>query len=345
MRLKIKKPRDIVCRKALAERLGAIAVEMGDLTEPKARAQVLAVFKGALEDGRGEIQRRFEARVANGVATLHGGAYLLDQLIRTLHEFTTTQVFPKIQSEHMALIATGGYGRAEIAPQSDLDVMFLLHHKAGKDLNQAVEWMLYMLWDMGLKVGHATRTVNEAMDLSKSDVTISTSLLEARWISGDNDLFTTLEARFERDVIKGSESQFVTAKLEERDARHERMGDSRYVLEPNIKDGKGGLRDLQTLLWIARYIYRANDVADLVDRGVLDKTDARRFTKAQNFLWNVRCHLHYLSGRPDETLGFSVQNDLAGRMGYTDRAGGTGVERFMRHYFLVARDEIGRAHV
>ena len=342
MRLKIKKPRDVICRKTLAERLDAIAKEAEvsgvDLTKPKARGQVLAVFKGALEDGRSEIQRRFEDRASAGAATLRAGAYLLDQLIRTLHEFTTTRVFPKIKDEHIALIATGGYGRAEIAPHSDLDVMFLMHHKAGPDLNQGVEWMLYMLWDMGLKVGHATRTVNEAVELAKADVTICTSLLESRWISGDNDLFKAFEQRFERDVIKGSEAQFVTAKLDERDTRHERMGDSRYVLEPNIKDGKGGMRDLQTLFWIAQYLYRVKDVSGLVDKGVLDKTDASRFAKAQRFLWTVRCHLHYLAGRPEETLSFNVQNDLANRMGYTDHAGTTGVERFMKHYFLVARD-------
>lgn len=339
MLLKIKKPRDVVCRKTLAQRLSVIATDPKvDMTKPKERGLALAVFKGALEDGRAEIQRRFEAREASSTRTLRAGAYLLDQLIRTLHEFTTNQVFPQTKEEHMALIATGGYGRAEIAPQSDLDVMFLLHHKAGADFNLAVEWMLYMLWDMGLKVGHATRTVAETVELSKTDVTICTSLLEARWISGDNDLFKAFEARFENDVIKGSEAEFVSAKMKERDDRHDRMGDSRYVLEPNIKDGKGGLRDLQTLFWIAQYLYRAKSVADLVAKGVLDKTDASRFAKAQRFLWGVRCHLHYLSGRPDETLSFDVQNDLADRMGYADRPGATGVERFMRHYFLVARD-------
>lgn len=341
MRLKIKKPRDVIYRKTLAARLDAIALDAmdsGGLTKPKARGEVLAVVKGALEQGRAEIQRRFEAREATGTATLRAGAYLLDQLIRTLHEFTTTEVFPEIKDEHMALIATGGYGRAEIAPHSDLDLMFLMHHKAGADFNAAVEWMLYMLWDMGLKVGHATRTMDEAVELAKTDVTICTSLLEARWISGDNAMFKAFEQCFEGDVIKGTEAQFVKNKLDERDTRHERMGDSRYVLEPNIKDGKGGLRDLQTLFWIAQYIYRVKDVAGLVDKGVLDKIDAKRFAKAQRFLWTVRCHLHYLAGRPDETLSFNVQSDLAKRMDYTDRAGATGVERFMKHYFLVARD-------
>jgi len=340
MKFNIKKPRQIVNRKAFQAQLGELADASNDVdfTKPKGRAQVLARFKIIQNEGRIEIQRRFESGEANGAATLRAGAYLLDQVIRTLHEFTLAHVYPALRHEHMAMVATGGYGRAEIAPHSDLDLMFLLHHGASKEINRAVEWMLYILWDLGLKVGHATRTIDDAIRLAKTDITISTSLLEARWLSGDHDLFVTFEKQFEKSVIKGSGPAFVKAKLDERDGRHARMGDSRYVLEPNIKDGKGGLRDLQTLFWIAKYLYRVKDLAGLVARGVLDKVDAKRFAKAERFLWTVRCHLHYLADRPDETLSFNVQADLAARMGYTDHAGTTGVERFMKHYFLVARD-------
>lgn len=341
MFLKIKSPRGVINRKtfmlALCEIANAASDEGIDLKKPKVRGKILKVFKDGLEKGRAEIQRRFEAKEASGAATLLAGAYLLDQLIRTLHEFTITHVYV-LPDDAMSLIATGGYGRAEISPQSDLDIMFLLPKKANPLSSAAVEWMLYMLWDMGLKVGHATRSIEEAVKMAKSDITISTSLLEARWICGNHDLFTDFEARFERDAIKGQEAEFVRAKLEERDLRHDRMGDSRYVLEPNLKDGKGGLRDLQTLFWIAKFLYRVNDIAGLVDKGVLDKSDARRFIKAQRFLWTVRCHLHYLAGRPDETISFNVQNDLAQRMDYTDREGVSAVERFMKHYFLVAKD-------
>jgi len=336
MRLKIKKPRGVICRKTFMAALCDIA-HQGDAQKPKVRGKVLKLFKGALEDGRSEIQRRFEATEATGAGTLRAGAFLLDQLIRTLHEFTITQVFA-LPDDAMSLIATGGYGRAEISPHSDLDLMFLLPQKAQPNINEAVEWMLYMLWDLGLKVGHATRSVDEAIQMAKSDVTISTSLLEARWISGDHALFQIFEEHFEQDVIRGGEADFVKAKLEERDQRHDRMGDSRYVLEPNIKDGKGGLRDLQTLFWIAKFLYRVDDISGLVEKGVLHKADARRFNTAQKFLWTVRTHLHYLAGRPDETISFNVQNDLAQRMGYTDREGVSAVERFMKHYFLVAKD-------
>ena len=340
MRLKIKNPRGIINRKSLAGRLEVLGAGAGpstDWTKPAARGPVLKVFKDALDDGRKEIQRRFEEREAAGAATMRAGAYLLDQLIRTLHEFTVTHVQP-LDKTDLCLIATGGYGRAEVAPFSDLDVMFLVAAKPTGPINQAVEWMLYLLWDLGLKVGHATRTVDETVKLAHEDQTIATSLLEARWVSGDHNLFKAFEKRFERDVLKGSEAAFVKAKLDERDARHERMGDSRYVLEPNIKDGKGGLRDLQTLFWIAKYIFRIETVGELVEKGVLDKADARRFTKAQRFLWTLRCHLHYLAERAEETLSFNVQNDLATRMGYTDHAGASGVERFMKHYFLNAKE-------
>ena len=337
MLLKIKKPRGVICRKTFMTALCEIAHDSGDVKKPKGRAKVLKLFKTALEDGRTEIQRRFESGEASGVATLRAGAYLLDQLIRTLHEFTITHVFDMSDAE-ICLVATGGYGRAEISPQSDLDLMFLLPKKAHEDANEAIEWMLYMLWDLGLKVGHATRTVDETVKMAKSDITISTSLLESRWISGDHILFEEFEQRFEKDVVSGGGADFVKAKLEERDERHDKMGDTRYVLEPNLKDGKGGLRDLQTLMWIAKFLYRVDTVQGLVDKGVLDKVDARRFNKAQKFLWTVRCHLHYLAGRPDETISFNVQNELAARMGYSDREGVSAVERFMKHYFLTAKE-------
>ena len=137
------------------------------------------------------------------------------------------------------------------------------------------------------------------------------------------------------ELVVATGSAFVEAKLAERDARHERMGDSRYVLEPHIKEGKGGLRDLQTLFWIAKYLYRVKDIGDLVERGVFTPADCRQFRQAQNFLWTVRCHLHYVASRPEERLTFNFQDVIARRLGYADRAGARGVERFMKHYFRV----------
>ena len=340
MRANLKKPTEIIDRKAFQGELMALSegLDIADFTKPKLRSGVLTLFKAKLATGHKEIQRRFESQECSGAGAMRAGAYLLDQLIRTLHEFTLTKVYSSLKNQDMSVVATGGYGRAEIAPQSDLDIMFLIRSPKGKDVTAAVEWMLYMLWDLGLKVGHATRTVDETVEMAKSDITISTSLLEARYLSGDAGLFEVFEKSYEINVVRGTGPQFVKAKLDERDARHDRMGDTRYVLEPNLKDGKGGLRDLQTLLWIAKYLYRVDTVEGLIKAGVLDKIDAKRFAKAQRFLWTLRCHLHYLSGRPDETISFDVQTELAARMGYQDRKTGSAVERFMKHYFVVARD-------
>jgi [protein-PII] uridylyltransferase len=194
-----------------------------------------------------------------------------------------------------------------------------------------------MLWDLGLKVGHATRSIDECMRLAKRDLTIRTSILEARYLWGERDLFAEMRQRFDDEVVAGSGPEFVDAKLAERDQRHRRMGDSRYVLEPNIKEGKGGLRDLQTLFWIAKYLYRVSDVAGLVQRGVLTTDEAARFAKAQEFMWKVRCRLHYVAGRAEDRLTFDTQTVIGERLGYRDHAGTRGVERFMKHYYLTAK--------
>ncbi len=307
----------------------------------KTQTKVLEVFKVALRDGDREIRRRFEDAAAPGSQVVHSRAFLVDQIIRTIHDFALKYVYPianPTKGELVSIVATGGYGRGELAPYSDIDLMFLLPYKRTPHTEQIVEFMLYMLWDMGLKVGHATRSINDVVRLALRDITIRTSLLEARWLWGDKALFRQFKKRFTKEVVSRSAAAFVEAKLAERDARHERMGDTRYVLEPNIKEGKGGLRDLQTLFWIGKFLYQVDNVNGLVKRGVLTPVDADRFNKAQSFLWTVRCHLHYLSGRPEERLSFNVQNEIGRRMAYRNHADMRGVEMFMKHYFLVAKD-------
>ncbi|MBI3446907.1 MAG: [protein-PII] uridylyltransferase, partial [Magnetospirillum sp.] len=240
--------------------------------------------------------------------------------------------------EAMSLVAVGGYGRGELSPHSDIDLLFLLPYKRMPYHEQVVEYILYMLWDMGLKVGHSTRSAEDCIRNAKADLTIRTALLEMRWLWGDQVLFDELWTRYRNEIMANTAESFVESKLAERDSRHSSMGDSRYVLEPNVKEGKGGLRDLHTLYWIAKYMYRVGDMAELVDMGVLSRPAARRFAKAQAFLWTVRCHLHYLTDRPEDRLTFDVQPEIAVRMHYADRACSRGVERFMKHYFLIAKD-------
>ncbi|MCF4165421.1 [protein-PII] uridylyltransferase [Zavarzinia compransoris] len=339
MDIVVKHRRAIVDRKGLMDSLESFAA--GEPGPDALRAHVVATLKQALADGRAECRRRLEMDEANGRETAAGLCHLVDQIIRVLHDFTLAHVYPVMNptaGERLDLVALGGYGRGELAPGSDVDLLFLLPYKETPWHEQVIEFMLYLLWDLGLKVGHATRSVDDCVRLARQDFTICTSLLEMRWLWGDQALFHELKDRFWREVVNGTGAAFVEAKLKERDERHMRLGDSRYTVEPNVKEGKGGLRDLHTLWWIAKYVHRVEDVADLVAKGVLSADEYRRFIKAESFLWNVRCHLHFLTGRPEERLTFDVQPELARRLNYTDHAGTRGVERFMKHYFLFAKD-------
>ena len=236
------------------------------------------------------------------------------------------------------MVAVGGYGRQELAPGSDIDLLFLCPYKRTPHVEQVSEFLLYKLWDLGLKVGQAVRSVSETIKLAKSDLTVQTALLEARLLWGSADLFAQLRRSFEREIVAGRGAAFAEAKLAERDQRHQRMGDSRFMLEPNIKEGKGGLRDLQTLLWIARFLKPSDDPGEMVRQGLLTRQSLVRFLRSRRFLWTVRCHLHYLTGRAEDRLTFDLQPEIARRMGYRERNRVRAVERFMKRYYLVAKD-------
>ncbi|OYX51249.1 MAG: [protein-PII] uridylyltransferase [Sphingomonas sp. 32-66-10] len=328
--------RAIVDRRALADDLAAL-----DAPEPMRLRQAAALrLKQALEDGRAEIARRLIDHPAKGHESAASGAFLMDQLLRTLWDFTLARLYPNSNptaSERMALIAVGGYGRGEMAPHSDVDIGFITPWKQTGWSEQVIESMLYSLWDMGLKVGHSSRSLDEMVREARGDITVRTALLEARYIWGDTALYDEAAARFKAEIQNGSARDFIAQKLAERDERHRKMGDSRYVVEPNIKEGKGGLRDLHTLFWIGKYAHGVREPADLVEVGLLTKLEYRQFRRAENFLWAVRCHLHNLSGRGEDRLTFDYQREIAERMRYADRPGKSKVERFMHFYFLQAK--------
>jgi len=335
----VPRQREIIDRRRLVGKLDELA-QARDRSPEALRADVLALFKEALAEGREVVRRRFEAG-ASGVEAARAQSFLMDQVIRLIHDFAFEHVYPlanPTSGERLALVAVGGYGRGELAPYSDIDLLFLLSYKSTPHTERIVEYMLYMLWDLGLKVGHATRSVDDCIRLAKSDIVIRTNLLEARYLWGDNRLYGELRRRFLADVAAGTGIDFVEAKLAERDRRHRSVGDSRYVLEPNIKEGKGGLRDLHTLFWIGKYLHGVDEVRDLVGRGMLTAAEAAKFAKAERHLWTVRFHLHYLAGRAEDRLTFDLQPRIGERMGYVERRGALGVERFMKHYFLIAKD-------
>jgi [protein-PII] uridylyltransferase len=263
-----------------------------------------------------------------------------DTVIATLFDVARERLYRAdnpTSGERIAVVAVGGYGRGTLAPGSDTDILFLLPVSTawGESIAEA---MLYVLWDIGLKVGHATRTIDECIRVAREDLTVRTALLESRLIVGDKAVFAEFEDRFEKQVVAGRAAEFVQAKLAERDERLLRAGQSRYLVEPNVKEGKGGLRDLQTLYWILKYAYMIKDVRDLVKVGVFTSRELALFRRCGEFLWRVRCHMHFAANRPEERLSFDMQRIVAARMGYVDRKPFSAVERFMKHYFSVAKE-------
>ena len=267
--------------------------------------------------------------------------HIQDVIIQALYDFTTIHVYrsrnPTV-AERLSIVAVGGYGRGDLAPYSDIDLLFVLPYKQTPWGESVIEYMLYMLWDLGLKVGHATRSIKQCVQFCRRDMTIRTSVLEMRYLWGDEGLFQELKTAFWQEVVPGTDKEFIEAKLSERNRRHERAGGSRYLVEPNIKEGKGGLRDLNTLFWIGKYIYRVEQGIELVDAGLFTKSEFQKILAAYSFLWSVRCHLHFYTGRAEERLSFDVQPELAQRMAYRNSSGQSAVERFMKHYFLIAKD-------
>jgi len=323
----------------LRAQLSAAALDaLGDEAEQRRRA--LEILKQALFRGRMIAKERLE-NGAGGIETARLLAGVTDEVVTALYDFTTVHIFRArnpTEGERLALLAVGGYGRGALAPFSDLDLLFLRPYKQTAHTESVIEYMLYALWDLGFKVGHASRTIEECLKLSREDYTIRTSILEARRLAGDEALAEELVRRFRAEVVKGTAAQFVAAKLKERDERQERAGASRYMVEPNVKEGKGGLRDLNTLFWIAQYLHPVSQVDGFVQLDMFDRKEVATFIKAFDFLWAVRCHLHFATGRPEERLTFDLQPEIARRMGYGDRGDAPAVERFMRRYFLIAKD-------
>ena len=273
----------------------------------------------------------------DGVLYLGARALIMDEIINGIFTIVTKALPRSTNGPVLSLMATGGYGRGELCPKSDTDLLFLTSVQADKDVTAIIEMILYVLWDLGQTVGHATRSIRQQMKAVQDDISIRTAFLEARPLAGDKDQAEAILAKFKTDIIKGSAVEFLNAKLDEREMRLQRNGSQRYVVEPNIKDGKGGLRDLHTLFWIARYAYQAESMPDLIDRGLLTIGELREFSYAQRFLWSVRTHLHLRSGREDDRLTFDAQMDIAPLLGFQNRSGMKGVERFMRRYHLAAK--------
>ena len=308
--------------------------------DPGFRDQVVPELRAGLDRDLAGAEALL-LRTRDGLACARAISDATDRLLHAAFLAALAELRPDLSPTEvpLAVVATGGYGRGTMAPGSDVDLLFVLPTASSPDAqHELVEAILYVLWDLKLKVGHATRTLDECVREARGDMTIRTALLEARFLFGERALFDELTRRFDREVVKGSAASFVDAKLRERDARVRRAGESRYLVEPNVKDGKGGLRDLNTLFWITKYVYRIGSPADLEKAGLFTADEAVVFGRCEEFLWRVRCHLHFATGRPEERLTFDNQRLIADRLGFSARRGAQAVERFMTAYFRVAKD-------
>jgi [protein-PII] uridylyltransferase len=333
--MEIQSPREIIHRRSVSDGLAKLSAANPDAL----RTEMVAYVKAALQAGNDVINTRFLQSPNNGKITTYARSYLVDQIIRLIFDFTCERLFPHSahSTQSLCIMALGGYGRQEMAPYSDVDIGFLTQEVPNAHTKALIESLLLSFWDVGFKVGHNCRTLDESIGMARKDLSICTALLESRPVWGDETLYDALRSRFVLEVLNGEERNFVTDKLAERDTRHKRMGDSRYVVEPNVKEGKGGLRDLHTLFWIGKFVYRAQSAEDLVQCGLLTAAEYRRFAQAENFMLAVRCHLHIIAHRGEDRLTFDVQREIAERMNYKKRPGRSAVERFMKHYFLVAK--------
>ena len=315
----------------------ALEAALAGATEARdIRARTVALLANARAEAMADIVAGLATHPRKGRETVRAIAELTDATVRAVHHVATTRLHPNLaptEGERLAVMAVGGYGRGEMAPQSDVDLLFVHPWKIAGWIESVVESMLYMLWDLKLKVGQATRSVEECLRLAEGDMTIRTSLLEHRLVCGDAVIAQELRTRLWPELFDRTVPQFIEAKLAEREARHTRQGGQRYVLEPNVKEGKGGLRDLQTLYWLGKYIHQVDRAIELVDLGLFTRREHTTFWAAEDFLWAVRCHLHLIAGRPVDKLSFDMQVEVAQRMGYHDAGGRRGVEIFMQDYF------------
>lgn len=324
---------DILNEQALWQRLELAFEDARDASA--IRKLTVDELRATLKSGRANIAEALAKAPYDAHPATAAYSFLTDCVVRCVHRVATERLHPlplPTTAERIAVIAVGGYGRGEMAPQSDVDLLFLTPYKITPWAESVIESMLYMLWDLRLKVGHASRTIDDCLRLGREDYTIRTALLEQRPVCGDAELARELDDRLWKDLFNDTLADFIEAKLAERDARHVKQG-QRYVVEPNVKEGKGGLRDLQTLFWVAKYQHRVTHPSELVSKGVFTEEEFASFRDAESFLWAVRCQLHLLTNRPSDQLTFDLQVEVADRLGFEDTEGRRAVEHFMQVYF------------
>ena len=325
---------DIFDREDVAAQIDRAVADLSDAAA--IRGAVVGILRQSRAAGLERISAAFKAAPFASQAATMSYCYLTDCAVAAAYDAALRYMHPRqvaTTSEQLAIVAVGGYGRGGMAPFSDVDLLFVIPYKMTAWAESVIESLLYVLWDLRLKVGHASRTIRDCLRLAREDYTIRTSLVEMRFLLGDQEVFQQLQTQLREKLFKDTAGEFTEAKLAERDARHLKQGGQRYMVEPNVKEGKGGLRDLQSLYWIEKYINGVFHAEQLVEAGVFSAEEFATFEAAQNFLWAVRCHLHLIANRAMDQLTFELQVEVAEAMGYRDRGGRRAVEHFMQAYF------------
>jgi [protein-PII] uridylyltransferase len=268
---------------------------------------------------------------------------MIDVLLRYIFDAAVSVAWGKkdVSPTLLTVIALGGYGRRELNPFSDVDIMFL-HDKNRGNIStyatQVIEQILYLLWDVGFKVGHSTRSIAEAVELANKDMLTKTAMLESRSLAGDSHLAARFRAAFRQHCVRGRERQYVELRMQDQATRHAKFGDTVYVQEPHLKNGCGGLRDYQNLLWMTFFKEGALTTTHLVGKDWLSEPDLRRIEAAYDFLLRLRTDLHYATGRATDALHFNVQDQVAERLGYAQKGGTLRNEALMKDYYEHTRN-------
>ncbi|MCW9012834.1 MAG: [protein-PII] uridylyltransferase [Gammaproteobacteria bacterium] len=289
-------------------------------------ANSLQLFKQAVAAGNETLKTAFE-QGADTIELVHARADFIDQILQQafIHCFHNSE-------QNIALIAVGGYGRGELHPVSDIDLMLLLDQAESAETKSALEQFLMLLWDIKLEIGHSVRTLTECIDEAKADITVATNIMEARLLYGDQQLFEAMKQATGPDKIWDSQA-FFQAKLDEQVKRHRKFHDTAYNLEPNIKENSGGLRDIQMIGWVAKRHFGAQTLEELIDHGFLTRSEFNTLQEGQTLLWRIRMCLHYLTGRREDRLLFDLQRQLAQQFGYEDGENNLAIEQFMQTYY------------
>ncbi|MBU5637374.1 [protein-PII] uridylyltransferase [Geomonas sp. Red69] len=298
------------------------------------RGAYLAAAREFLEHFR-EESKRSHREGEDGISVVQSITAMTDALVTRLFTALSDDL-QMHKSGQLALIAVGGYGRRELNPYSDLDLLFLYSGKDSKVVEEAANRLLYFLWDLRLDVGYSVRTIADCVDMAANDVTVKTALLDSRLLIGSDHLYGELKKMMVTQVLAKRSDAFINEKLEELRKRREKYGSSVYILEPNIKEGEGCLRDLHTAMWVAKIKYKVDEPRELVIKGVLSEEELGMYYSSLSYLWRIRNELHYLAGRKNDQLTFEAQTSIARFFGYEDKGKTLAVEQFMQDFYLHA---------